>query len=185
MPAMMLDTPSASRSAARTWYVVHTRSNFEKRVSEKLGDKGMQIYLPLYREEHQWKDRRKVVELPLFPGYLFVQMPDTNEDRLTVLRTPGAVCILGQDQRIEPVPETEIQSIRKLLSSNVRFMAHPLLKEGAWVRVKSGPLKGVEGQLERFKGQTRLVLSISLLARSVSTEVDSVEVEVLRPARTN
>jgi transcription antitermination factor NusG len=167
------------------WYVLQTRSNFEKRVVAELGRKGLETYLPLYHEEHQWKDRRKIVEVPLFGGYIFVRIDGTNESKLSVLRTTGVVRILGQGDRIEPVPDAEIDSIRMLLSTNVRCFLHPFLKEGAWVRVKKGPLRGVEGQLVRFKGQARLVLSVSLLARSVATEVDVSEVESVRTSGAN
>jgi transcription antitermination factor NusG len=92
------------------------------------------------------------------------------------------VHILGQGDRIEPILDEEIYGLRELLESNARCMAHPLLKEGAWVRVKRGPLKDLEGLLIRVKNQTRLVLSISLLSQSVSTEVDARDVEYLRPA---
>jgi transcription antitermination factor NusG len=109
-------------------------------------------------------------------------MDGSNKSQLSVLQTSGVVRILGQGDRIEPVDETEIGSIRRLLSTNLECFAHPFLKEGSWVRVKRGALKGVEGQLVRFKGQTRLVLSVSLLARSVATEVDFSEVEIIRPS---
>lgn len=164
------------------WYAVYTRSNFEKRLASELSAKRMENYLPLVQEVHQWKDRRKLVELPVFPGYVFARFADSSRTRLEVLRAAGTVRILGSGDRIEPVPEFEIDSIRRLLKANVPLFAHPFLREGAWVRVKRGPLKDLEGLLVRVKSKTRLVLSVSLLSQSVATEIDIADVQVLRPA---
>ncbi len=137
-------------------------------------------YLPVFSEVHQWKDRKKIIERPVFPGYLFTHMVDSREARLTVLRVDGVVRILGQAQGIEAVPAHEIEAIRRLLESTAGACTHPLLREGAWVRVKRGALKGLEGLLVRVKNRTRLVLSISLLSQSVSTEIDASDVQFLR-----
>lgn len=164
------------------WYAVYTRSNFEKRVATELTAKGVENYLPLVEEAHQWKDRRKLVEMPVFSGYVFARFGDSSPLRMKVLRVTGAVRILGSQGQIEAVPECEIESIRRLLKANVVCFAHPFLREGAWVRVKRGPLKDVEGMLVRLKNKTRLVVSISLLSQSVGTEIDIQDVEVIRPA---
>jgi len=164
------------------WYAVHTRSNFEKRIASELLAKKIENYLPLIREVHQWKDRKKLVELPVFPGYVFVRFADSSKKRLEILKTAGTVRILGQGERIEAVPDPEIESIQHLLKSNVPCFAHPFLREGAWVRVKRGPLKDLEGLLVRMKSNTRLVLSVTLLSQSVATEIDVSDVEVLRRA---
>jgi len=162
------------------WFAVRTRSNYEKRVAALFVEKGIECYLPSFREVHQWKDRKKLIDLPLFPGYLFTRMLDTREARLSVLRSDGVVNILGQGDAIEPVPDHEIEAVRQLLDSNGRCQAHPLLQKGAWVRVKRGPLKDLEGFLIRVKNQSRLVLSVTLLAQSVSTEIDVSDVQFLR-----
>jgi len=164
------------------WYALYTRSNFEKRVAAELTRKAVESYLPVIEQIHQWKDRKKRIEVPVFPGYVFVRMLDTSAARLTVLRTAGSVRILGQGDRIEPIPEAEIESIQRLLRARVPCFAHPFLKEGAWVRVKRGPLRDVEGLLVRVKSKTRLVLSVALLSQSVATEIDLSDVEVLRRA---
>lgn len=173
---------AAAGAAEPRWYALYTRSNFEKRVSCELASKHVENYLPVVEQVHQWKDRRKRVEVPVFPGYVFVRLRDSHSTRLEVLRTAGSVRILGQGDRIEPVPEAEIESIRRLLKARVPCFSHPFLKEGAWVRVKSGPLRDVEGLLVRMKSKTRLVLSVALLSQSVATEIDVADVEVLRPA---
>jgi transcription antitermination factor NusG len=162
------------------WYAVRTRSNCEKKVSAILTEKGIENYLPAFQEVHQWKDRKRLIELPVFPGYLFASIVDSREARLAILRIDGVVNILGQAERIEPVPDHEIQAVRQLLESRTHCYAHPLLREGAWVRVRHGALKGLEGLLLRVKNQTRLVLSITLLSQSVSTEMDASDVQFLR-----
>jgi transcription antitermination factor NusG len=164
------------------WYVVHTRSNFEKRVHGELVSKGLEAYLPAVREVHQWKDRKKLVELPVFPGYLFARFRDTDENRLTVLRSSGAVRLLGPNGSLEPVPEAEVDSVRRLVDSGTPFSLHPFLREGARVRVKGGPLEGVEGILVAVKNQARLVISVQMLAQSVAVEIDMRRVEVVRTA---
>ncbi len=162
------------------WYAVRTRSNCERKVSLLLADKGIEYYLPTFRELHQWKDRKKLVEQPLFPGYLFARINDSRESRLSVVCSDGVVNILGYGETIEVVPDREIESVRRLLESTVRCQAHPLLQKGAWVRVKRGPLRNLEGLLVRLKSQSRLVLSISLLSQSVSTEIDASDVQFLQ-----
>ena len=164
------------------WFAVYTRSNFEKKVASELAARRVDSYLPLVEQVHQWKDRRKVVETPVFPGYVFARFADQPSARLNVLRALGVVRILGQGESIEPVPDWEVESIRRLLQAHVPCFAHPFLREGAWVRVKRGPLKDVEGLLVRVKSKTRLVLSVALLSQSVATEIDILDVEVLRPA---
>lgn len=164
------------------WYAVHVRSNFEKRVAQELGAKGVESYLPAFRELHNWKDRKKMIEVPLFPGYVFTRFTDTYQSRVSVLRTSGVVRILGVNESIEAIPVSEIESVQRLITAEVPLMTHPLLREGASVRIRRGPLKDVEGLLVRVKGESRLVLSVQLLSRSVSTEVDVSDVEVIQPA---
>lgn len=163
------------------WYALYTRSHFEKSVAAELARKGVEAYLPLVREIHRWKDRMKAVETPVFPGYVFTRLADTPLERLRVLRTAGVVRILGQAGRIEPIPDIEIESIRKLILSRASFAAHPFLREGAWVRVKRGPLAGVEGYLVRRKNQDRLVISVEMLSQAVATEIDICDVERAAP----
>lgn len=163
------------------WYAVHTRSNFEKIVARELVLKGLEQYVPTVREVHRWKDRKKVVEVPVFPGYVFFRTNDCERARLQVLRTGGTVRILGRASGMEAIPDVEIESIRTLLESRLPFQVHPLLREGALVRVKWGPLQGVEGLLARIKNERRLVISVQMLSQSVSTEIDIADIEVLRP----
>lgn len=133
------------------WYVIHTRSRHEKVVRDELTSNGIENYLPLFHRWHHWKDRQKQVEEPVFSTYMFARFPDNPEMRTRVLRTPGAVRILGNGNGIEPISDSEVESVRRVLRTGKDCTPHPFLKEGAWVRVRRGALKGVEGVLIQLK----------------------------------
>ncbi|HLH37712.1 MAG TPA: UpxY family transcription antiterminator [Bryobacteraceae bacterium] len=162
---------------ALSWYALQTRANFEKQVTAQLDLKGLQNYCPCVPEIHQWADRRKRIERPVFPGYVFVRLADTAPARLMIRETHGAVRILGNADRIEPVPDQEIDSIMRMLKSPLLCFPHPYLEEGSRVRIRRGALKGVEGVLVRFKNRTRLVVSVNLLSRSIAADIDAKDVE--------
>lgn len=172
--------PAAALSGS--WYAVHVRSRFERPVATELAAKGIDAYVPFLREVHTWTDRRKTVEVPLFPGYVFARFEDSPATRLAIVRTTGSVRILGPGSSIEPIPDVQIGAIHRLIAGNLPLLTHPLLNEGALVRIRRGPLKDVEGLLLRRKNEVRLVVSVSLLSRSVSAEVDLADIEVLRAA---
>jgi len=159
------------------WYAVRVRSNFEWTAANILRNKGFELFLPSYRSRRFWSDRVKVIERPLFPGYLFCRFDPRNW--LPVVKTPGVVQIVGAGNSFTPVDEGELESVRRLLASGIPPMAHVFLKIGQKVRIERGPLSGVEGILIADKGGFRLVVSISLLQRSVAAEVDA---EWVRPA---
>ena len=166
-----------------SWYAVKTRSNYEHRVAQDLTRKGVDCYLPIFRELHTWKDREKVVEVPVFRGYVFTNLEDIAAARLKVLGSDGVACILGTASAPTPIPDEEIEAVRYMLSkTSGRCLAHPLFQEGAWVRVKRGALRGLEGTLTRTKNQTRLVVSVTLLSQSISAEVSVADIEFLRSA---
>lgn len=155
------------------WYAIHTRSNFEARCEEELRLKGLEPYLPAFEEVHEWKDRRSKVRVPLFPSYVFARIADTADARIRVLRSAGVVRILGAGSAIEPVPEEELDSIRRLLASGRRCIGHPGLLPGVRVEVVTGPLRGVEGTLIKVRNEARLQCSVEMLGRSVSIEIDT------------
>jgi transcription antitermination factor NusG len=161
----------------RCWYALRTRSNFERNVATELADKRIENYLPSYEEVHQWKDRKKTVQVPLFPGYVFARFPNCSQARVRVLQTRGVVRILGVAQAIEPIPEDEIEAVRHLLRVRVSCYGHPYLREGDRVRVRKGPLRGLEGILVRIKNRARLVVSVNLIMQSVAAEVEIGHVE--------
>jgi transcription antitermination factor NusG len=166
---------SSATEAALPWWAVYTRHQHEKTAAEMMTTKGLEVFLPLYGSVRRWKDRRKLLSLPLFPGYVFVR--GTPERRLQVLTTPGVHMILSQGDQAAAIPEEEIQAIRRSLEGNYRVEPHPFLKCGQRVRVKCGSLGGVEGILVRKKNMFRLVLSVQMLAQSVSVEIDAGDVE--------
>ena len=163
------------------WYAVQTRSRFEKTVATQLHAKSIETYLPAFGEVHQWKDRKKFLQMPVFPGYVFVRIIAGGTARVEVLKTLGAVRILGSAETIEPVPDHEIAAVRLLLQSSGRCVSHPFVREGTWVRVRRGSLKDLEGILVRIKNHNRLVVSINLLNQGVATEVDASDVEPIQP----
>jgi transcription antitermination factor NusG len=163
------------------WYALYTRHQHEKAVARALALKGFEVFLPLYNAAHQWKDRVKEITLPLFPCYVFIQ--GGQERRLDVLTTQGVhnfVSIAGSPAALS---RAEIPALRKSLASNARIEPHPFLQSGDWVRVKAGPLEGIEGILVRKKNLYRLVLSVEMLGKSAAVEVDATLVERTSPRR--
>src|SRR6266436_9535632 len=156
------------------WYAAYTNARHEKRVTEYLSGRLVECYLPSYRSVRRWQDRRKEIELPLFPGYVFVKI--AYRSRMQVLTAPGVVQIVSFDGKPAPIRDDEIETLRRGTSST-NLEPHPYLKVGRRVRVRSGPLSGMEGILIRRKDGFRLVLSIDLIMRSVAIEVDESDVE--------
>jgi transcription antitermination factor NusG len=139
-----------------------------------LEAKGFEVFLPLYDSTRKWKDRRKVLSLPLFPCYVFVR--GAVERRLPVLTTPGVHMIISRGERVATVPDDEIDAIRRTVDGHFRVEPHPFLRCGERVRVVRGSLEGVEGVLTRKKNLYRLVLSVEMLAQSVAVEIDAMDV---------
>jgi transcription antitermination factor NusG len=160
------------------WYAAQTCANHEKRVQEQLRQRAVDSYLPVYASVRRWKDRRVSLDLPLFPGYVFVRLALC--DRLPVLQTPSLVRLVGFGGQPAPLPDQEIEALRRGLSKEVRIEPHPFLKVGHRVRVRSGPFQGLEGILVRKKNISRFVISLDLIMRSVATEIDPAELESLR-----
>jgi transcription antitermination factor NusG len=165
--------------AGPQWYALNTRSNFEKQIAAELKTKGIEHYLPAYDEVHQWKDRKKKITVPLFPGYLFARFLDEPHLRLKVLATAGVVRILGNGGGIEPVPEEQVEAVRAILNSRLPHFRDTLLSPGTRVRVMRGALAGLEGTLVRTKRQARLVITIPLLGQSIAAEVTAADVEAI------
>ncbi|MDE3243292.1 MAG: UpxY family transcription antiterminator [Nitrospirota bacterium] len=153
------------------WYALRTRSRHEKHVRDWLANQGIERLLPTLGRISQWKDRKKVIELPLFPGYCFAQF--FWQDRLAVLKVPGVVQIVGSGTSPEPIPDEEIDALKKLMDSTLAYDAHPYLQEGMAVKVIRGPLEGVRGVLLRKERRYRLVISVHLIKQSAAVEIDA------------
>lgn len=162
------------QEAGVPWHAVYTRHQHERSVAEMLEAKGFEVFLPLYESMRRWKDRRKLLSLPLFPCYVFVR--GAHERRLPVLTTPGVHMILSCGERVATVPEEEIEAIRRTVEGRFRMEPHPFLRCGERVRVVRGSLQGVVGVLTRKKNLYRLVLSVEMLAQSVAVEIDALDV---------
>ena len=169
----------ASTDAASAWWALYTRHQHEKTVADMLTMKGFEIFLPLYDSVRRWKDRKKVLSLPLFPGYVFLR--GGLQRRLQVISTPGVFSILTNGEGFAVIPEEEIEGIRRTVGGKLRVEPHPFLKCGDRVRVIRGTLQGVEGILVRRKNICRLVLSVDMLAQSVGVEIDASDVEPVAP----
>lgn len=163
------------------WHALHLRYQHEMMAADILSTKGFQVFLPTYQTVHRWKDRNKQVTLPLFPGYLF--FADGLERRLHILTTPGVCAIVGIAGIPAVIPSEEIESIRRAVKSLANLEPHPFLTHGDRVRVRFGPLVGVEGILVRKKHQSRLVLSVQMLGASAAVEIDASTVERVRSSR--
>lgn len=164
-------------SPVPSWYAVQTRSRHEKKVAEEIQEKGIPSFLPLVKRMHDWSDRKKEVQLPLFPGYVFVHTPDAPEARLSVLRTPGVANFVGGQGRGTPIPDKQIDDIRLILEKDVPFELYPFLQINQRVRIRGGCLDGVEGVLVAKNPDQSLIVSIDLIQRSVSVRVTGYELE--------
>jgi transcription antitermination factor NusG len=157
------------------WYAIWTRSRHEKLVRDQLQQKNFEVFLPTITKWSRWKDRKKQIEWPLFPGYCFVRFD--GYERLPILKCDGVVTIVGNEGHPSPIPAIEIDGIRQLIESELAFDPCPLIKEGMMVEVKAGPLKGVVGRLVRKGSRARLILSVDLIGQAVSVEVDAADVK--------
>jgi len=157
------------------WYALYTCPRHEKRVAEQIQQRRISCFLPLYRSVRRWKDRRKELELALFPGYVFVNL-DAHE-RLGVLRAPGVLRFVTFQGQPAVLRDSEIRALESSATSELRPQPHPYLQQGRKVRVRSGPLADAEGIMIRRKDGFRLVLSIELISRSVMLEIDEADVE--------
>jgi len=167
--------PMQENTLTLAWYAVYTRHQHEKNVARVLESKGLEVFLPLYTAIHRWKDRNKRLLLPLFPCYLFVRNPQ--ELWQPILSTPGVHSVVGFSKRPATIPWVELEAIRRLVGSDLGAEPHPFLVCGARVRLRAGPLQGIEGLLLRKKTIWKLVVSIEMLQRAVAVEVDASIVE--------
>ena len=162
------------------WYVVHTNSRHEVKVEVGLRQKGVEVFLPRVRVRSRRRDRLRMIDVPLFPGYLFVYSDLNDRDYYHILRQEGVILILGIKGQLTPVPEETVTSISALVNSGQPILPWTRLEPGRRVRVVDGPLQGASGVIVRKKtGKTRLVINVELLGRSVYTELSEETVELI------
>ncbi len=164
------------------WFALQVNSRKENWIFAHLVGKGYECFLPKYKSVRQWSDRRKQMESPLFPGYLFCRFNPL--ERLPILKTPGVMEIVGCNRKPIPIDEQEIQAIQRMMESSLVRQPWPYLEVGERVRIQSGALRGLVGILVALKGNYRLVLSVTLLKRSVAVEIDAAAVQEWRASPT-
>ena|SRR5256885_3951805 len=169
--------PSASHVDEPNWFAIHIRARHEKKVHSALCESGIETFLPLSRQIHRWSDRSKAVDVPLFPCYSFVRISFSHKQRLQVLRTSGVLGFVGVQFQATPVPEHEIEQIRKLLDRQIPCSPYPFLKVGQRVRIRGGSLDGMEGIWLGHKRKGTLIISVELIQRSLAISVEGFEVE--------
>ncbi|HEV2418106.1 MAG TPA: UpxY family transcription antiterminator [Terriglobia bacterium] len=167
----------AASSLEPRWYAAYTCANHENRVSEQLAAREVEHFLPVYRSVRRWRDRRVELELPLFPGYVFVRL--ALRDRLRVLQIPSVARLVGFGGSPAALPDEEMEILRAGLNSRLVAAPHPYLMGGRRVRVTRGPLAGMQGILLRRRGKARFVISMELIMRSMSVEIDEANLEAV------
>lgn len=170
-----LARPELKAGRGLAWYAIWTRSRHEKVVWEQLDRKGVEAFLPTITRWSRWKDRKKQIAWPLFPGYCFARFE--SDDRLPILKCTGVVNIVSFDGEPAPIPDFEIHAVRRLVESELLYDPCPLIRKGMMVEVVHGPLRGVVGRLVRKGSHARLVLSVDLIGQAVSVEVDAADVK--------
>ncbi len=166
---------SCPQNSELPWFALQVRTRHETAIAGFLDAKGYQQFVPTYKIQKRWSDRVKVTEAPLFPGYLFCRFDP--QLRLPILKTPGVIQVVGFNRIPTPIDETEIHAIQTLMASGLATQPWPFLAVGDRVRIDSGPLRGLDGIVVKLKENHRLVVSVTLLRRSVAVEIDSALVE--------
>jgi transcription antitermination factor NusG len=160
-----------------SWFAVQTWPRYEKKVAVELNRKQIEVFLPVVKSPRQWSGRRRIVDFPLFPGYVFVRIFKALEERVAVLRTNGVVNLVGDRGTGSAIPETEINSVRTLLYRSIPFRSHPYLSVGQRVRIRGGALDGIEGTLQEEKNDLSLIVSVDIIQRSLSIRLEGYEIE--------
>jgi transcription antitermination factor NusG len=159
------------------WYALLTRARHEKVVAHRLREVGVPVFLPLVTEVRRWSDRRKAVEFPLFSCYVFAKLPPTSQARLKALRIDSVLNLVGGHGQGTPIPEEQIDTVRRLIQERLPWQCHPFLKLGERVRIRKGALQGVEGILISRSGESSIVVSIDAIQRSLAVRIEGYDVE--------
>ena len=165
------------------WFAIQTRSRHEKKVSAELAEKGVDAFLPLYSSVRKWSDRKQIVQMPLFPQYVFVRIARTVESRISVLRTNGVTGFVGTRGIGTAIPDPQIGRIQTVLGEGISCNPHIFLNVGKRIRIKGGALDGVEGILTRVNGDNTLVVSVELIQRSLAVRITGFDIEPVSEPR--
>jgi transcriptional antiterminator NusG len=161
------------------WYAIQTRPRHEKVVTHSLEIAGIETFLPLCSQIRSWSDRRKIVEFPLFPGYIFARTAWSMQARVRVFQTNGVIGFVGPRKEATPIPVQQIDAVRSLMQARAECRPHPYLTIGQRVRIQNGALQGLQGILVRVASDHSLIVSVDLIHRSVGIRLDGYEVEAL------
>jgi transcription antitermination factor NusG len=171
--------PINSAHGEDRWYAFRTRSRHEKKATLQLQEAGIETFLPVASQVREWSDRRKIIELPLFPGYGFARINYLGNDRIRVLSIHGIVSFVGPNGCGTPVPDQQIQDLRKLMHHKTPCQPHPYIAVGRRVRIRGGALDGVEGVLTEQREDRSLVISLTPIERAVSIRIEGYELDVI------
>jgi len=165
--------------ASPEWFAVRTRPRHEKAVLKQLELSHVEVFLPLCTEVRNWSDRKKEIDFPLFPGYVFVQIPNSSHTRLLIFQARGVIGFVGPNNKATPIPAQQIETIRSLVLAQVDIRPHPYLNVGQRIRIRNGALKGLEGVLVRVASDHSLVVSVDLIHKSVAIRLEGYDVASL------
>jgi transcription antitermination factor NusG len=161
------------------WYAVQTRSRHEKIVATLLQGQDINTFLPLSEQVHRWSDRKKMVQVPMFPGYVFVRVVPLGTQYVQVLRIYGVTNFVGGRRQGVPIPDKQIADIQILLTNNAASYVCPFLRAGQRVRIRGGCLDGIEGLLVARNGNRNLLISVEPIRQSLAISIDGYDVEVV------
>jgi transcription antitermination factor NusG len=177
VPAAITHSEPTAAAYETAWFGVQTKPRHEKRVAAELEEKGVAVFLPLFSVHHQWSDRKRQVQLPLFSNYTFVRIREERRARVTVLQTQGVLGFVGVRGIGVPIPDEQIQAVQTILKEKVRFMPHPFLDVGDKVRIRGGSLDGIEGILSTVNDDRSLIVSVAGVQRSLAIRIDGYGIE--------
>ncbi len=180
LPSATRDTIHATpgtKSEAPAWFAVQTRPRHEKKVSAELLEKGVTAFLPLVSITRQWSDRSRVVELPLFPQYVFVRIAQTLHTRVSVLRTNGVTNFVGTRGIGVPIPDDQMEHVQTVVTRRIPATRHEFLNVGKRIRIRGGALDGLQGILTAVNGGQTLVISVELIQRSIAIRIAGFSIE--------
>jgi len=178
----VLQSNSALAHDRQSWFAIQTWPRYEAKVTAELGEKGIKTFLPVSSATHQWSDRKRLVDMPLFPSYVFVRIAAVQGTRIAVLRTHGVNSFVGTRGFGTPIPDGEITAVQEILERRIPFQMYPFLKIGQRVRIRGGCLDGIPGILAAINGNDSLVVSVELIQRSIAVRLSGYQVEPDRAA---
>jgi transcription antitermination factor NusG len=173
----LLSLPQLPAAVPGGWLAVQTKPRHEKKSAAELEEKDIEVFLPMYSAIHHWSDRKKEIQLPLFPNYLFVRITESRNERALVLRTNGVLSFVGTRGVGSYIPDGEIEAVQRVLTSRAPFTHYPFLNVGQKVRIRGGSLDGVSGILAAVNNDRSLIISVECVQRSIAIRIDGYGVE--------